>query len=215
MESIAAGTFLMGSEEGWQSERPVHEVQVDSFCMDRTEVTVADFAECVQGGACVAPVESGGWWDWSINYLRDDRQDHPMNTLEYVQAEAYCTWAGKRLPTEEEWAYAARGPDSLSFPWGDDVPWGRSCIDRNEGTCRVGSYVSGMSPFGLLDMIGNANEWTSSPYCLYTNLGCDDPQRVQRGANWLDSDVFDLRVSKRRAYDVEGWSVNKGVRCAL
>ncbi|MBW2523984.1 MAG: SUMF1/EgtB/PvdO family nonheme iron enzyme [Deltaproteobacteria bacterium] len=215
MELVPAGSFQMGYEEGWQNERPVHEVQVAEFCLDRTEVTVADFAACVQAGDCTAPAADGGWWDWSINYHLDGKDDHPMNTLEHVQAEAYCSFAGKRLPTEEEWAYAARGPDSLAFPWGDDAPWGRSCVDRSEGTCPVGSFVAGMSPFGLLDMIGNANEWTASPYCLYSDPGCDDDRRVQRGANWLDSDLFSLRVSKRRAYEVEGWSVNKGVRCAL
>jgi len=215
MEQVTAGSFLMGLQDGWANERPVHEVQVEPFCLDRTEVTVADFAACVQGGACIAPVADGGWWEWSINYLKDDRQNHPMNTLEFVQAEAYCSWAGKRLPTEEEWEYAARGPDSLSFPWGQDPPWGRACVDRCAGTCPVGTHIAGLSPFGLLDMAGNANEWTASPYCLYTDPGCDDPRRVQRGGNWLDSDTFSLRITKRRAYEVEGWSVNKGVRCAL
>jgi formylglycine-generating enzyme required for sulfatase activity len=213
MEQVLAGTFSMGTEDGFQNERPVHEVQVQAFCFDRTEITVSDFEACVQAGVCTAPTPND-YWAWSCNYGRSDRQDHPINCLTGVQAEAYCTYVGKRLPTEEEWEYAARGPADHRYPWGDEVPWGRACVDRSEGTCPVGRYPSGASPSGLLDMIGNAWEWTSSPYCYYNDPGCGDERHVVRGANWLESDPDIMRSTYRWRFETEGWSVNKGVRCA-
>lgn len=113
------------------------------------------------------------------------------------------------------WEYAARGPESFYYPWGDDVPWGRSCIDRALSTCAVGTHLGGMSPFGILDMVGNAREWTSSMHCVYNDPGCDSTNRVARGRIWLESDPVAMRLSGRWGYTPEGSSVGMGARCAL
>jgi formylglycine-generating enzyme required for sulfatase activity len=128
-------------------ERPARDVSVRAFCIDRTEVTVADYARCAAAGACspastiiVSPnlsSEDVQFWSTFCNARHPDRSNHPINCVDWRQAVAYCTWAGGRQPTEAEWEYAPRGTDGRRYPWGNDPPsatrmngCGRECAAR-------------------------------------------------------------------------------------
>ncbi len=133
---IPAGSFRMGSstddKRSKDNERPVREVTLSAFCMDRTEVTVAAYAKCAEVGACSRPskvVVSKGlapdditFWSKFCNASVADRTDHPQNCIDWKQAQDHCKWAGGRLPTEAEWEYAARGTDGRAYPWGNEPP---------------------------------------------------------------------------------------------
>jgi formylglycine-generating enzyme required for sulfatase activity len=171
MARTPGGTFVMGSESIYADEKPVHRVTVAAFSMDVTDVTTAAYGACVRAGKCSEP-GAGDYCNWG----KGDRQNHPINCVDWNQATAYCAYAGKRLPTEEEWEYAARGTDGRTYPWGNEAPSNQLCWNRGaskEGTCVVGSHPSGASPFGLQDMAGNVWQWTSSNYCPYP--GSKDP----------------------------------------
>ncbi|MEI7894430.1 MAG: SUMF1/EgtB/PvdO family nonheme iron enzyme [Myxococcales bacterium] len=197
MLAIPAGTFRMGSNE-YDDEKPVHAVTVAAFCMDPTEVTVAAYKGCT---SCSAPNTSG-----SCNWGVDGRDNHPINCVDWNQATAFCTAVGKRLPTEEEWEYAARGAAGWKYPWGNTPPSNQLCWDgegndlgkgNRTSTCPVGSYAAGRSPFGLEDMAGNVWEWTSSPYCSYPGKSCTSSGRVFRGGSWSNADPAGVRASFR------------------
>ncbi len=185
---IPAGMFRMGAELGPAEEKPAHEVTLSSFTLDLTEVTVAAYRLCVDAGRCAPSIKFG-----QCNRGREGRDDHPINCVDWAQAKAFCAWSGKRLPTEEEWEYAARGRDGRRFPWGDSPPGPRllNACDKECGLAReraqapdgpllfpgsdgwattapVGSYPDGESAFSARDLAGNVWEWTSSPFCAYT-----------------------------------------------
>ncbi|HEX2685437.1 MAG TPA: SUMF1/EgtB/PvdO family nonheme iron enzyme [Kofleriaceae bacterium] len=125
MVPVPGATFTMGNPEGADSMTgwPQHAVTLTGYCIDITEVTVADFGQCVAGGKCTAASEPGtGSYESLCNGTRPDRQDHPINCVTWNQAVAYCAAVGKRLPTEAEWEYAARGGDGRRYPWGNDRP---------------------------------------------------------------------------------------------
>ena len=188
MVHVAGGTFLMGSPTGRGSyhEYPQHQVTLTGYCIDKTEVTVAAYMQCVASGKCTAAQEpSAEGFDSLCNGTRADRQNHPVNCVDWNQAAAYCAWAKKRLPSEAEWEYAARGSEGRTYPWGNEAPsakrlnaCGSECralgkrqgkdwaviyedSDGWEATAPVGSFQRGASPFGVLDMAGNVWEWTA------------------------------------------------------
>jgi formylglycine-generating enzyme required for sulfatase activity len=217
MALVPEGVFDMGSPEGVGAgdEHPVHRVRVASFHMDRTEVTVAAYDACMADGHC-APA-SGIELSAFCNEGHADRADHPINCVTHRQAEAFCRWRGKRLPTEEEWEYAARGTDGRAFPWGNEAPAGRLCWNRYrslEGTCAVASFPNGDSPFGLHDMAGNVWEWTSSGYSLDYSRERDAAVRVNRGGCWYDVDPAYVRSEHRDKNGLEERSDYLGFRCA-
>jgi formylglycine-generating enzyme required for sulfatase activity len=209
MVSVPAGSFMMGSNDGEACEKPVHRVSVVGFAMDVTEVTTAAYTACVRAGRCSA-ANTGE----SCNYGHSDKNNHPINCVDWDQATAYCGSVGKRLPTEEEWEYAARGTDGRKYPWGNEEPGTRACW--NEGwagsTCSVGSYASGV--FGLKDMAGNVWEWTASGYSSDYSNSRASAARVVRGGRWYDTVASLLRSSGRSRnapsdrYDIIGF------RCA-
>jgi formylglycine-generating enzyme required for sulfatase activity len=148
-----------------RAEGAAHPVTVSSFDLDRTEVTVGDYARCASAGVC-APA------DLSPDDPRFSRPDLPVTHVRWDDAVAYCAWAGSRLPSEAEWEYAARGVDGREFPWGNVyngqlANHGAWAPDRSDGSdgyvglAPVGSFPDGATPLGLLDMAGNAAEWVA------------------------------------------------------
>ena len=211
MALIPGGTFQMG--DGKQSDSPVHAVTVAAFAMDLTEVTVAAYAACVEKGACTAASTTQVWdgkdqGAGACNGSRADRQNHPVNCVDAGQAAAYCRAAGKRLPTEEEWEYAARGgAEDRTYSWGNDAPGSQLCWSgdtQRRGTCPVASYPPGA--FNLADMAGNVWEWTASDY--------DATARVLRGGSWYLDDASDVRGADRYGIAPSNRVDFVGVRCA-
>jgi formylglycine-generating enzyme required for sulfatase activity len=124
MVHVPGGRFSMGSPGvGGDDEHPQHQVTLAGYCIDRIEVTVVAYTRCVASGKCTAaqePAKAG--FDSLCNGTRADRQEHPVNCVDWNQATAYCGWVKKRLPSEAEWEYAARGGDGRMYPWGNDAP---------------------------------------------------------------------------------------------
>lgn len=215
---VPAGTFTMGSAEGDPDEKPLVEIKVAAFNLDVTEVTVAAFARCVGAGKCSAP-DTGMYCNWH----KDGRERHPINCVDLEQATAYCAFVGRRLPTEEEWEYAARGADGRKFPWGTAAPGAQLCWNgegsdlgkgERQGTCPVASYPAGRSALGAFDMAGNVWEWTASAHCPYDHRGCSAPGRVIRGGAWNNVLPAYVRAQDRAEETSASRRDNVGFRCA-
>jgi formylglycine-generating enzyme required for sulfatase activity len=249
MVEIPSGSYLMGADDGDADEKPVHRVTVAQFCMDRTEVTVAMYAECVGRSLCPPAPTTADWpgidddareFDSQFcNGGRSDRGDHPINCVDWNQADIYCRAVGKRLPTEEEWEYAARGTDGRTYPWGNAAPSGSllnslgpECVtmgerlgrsgwkpmygdsDGWESTAPVGGYSAGASPFGVLDMAGNVWEWTSSGYSQDYHSERSDEKHVIRGGAWGFGDPSFVRTTNRGKSPPVYRGADLGFRCA-
>ena len=201
MVFVPAGTVTLAPSDGAGDDR---RVALAAFEIDRTEVTVAEFDRCVRARACSRPDEGD-----SCNAGKGELADHPINCVDAAQAVAYCRWVGKRLPTDEEWEYAARGSDPRHYPWGDAGVAERACWARRagqQGTCPVGSFPSGVSPFGALDMAGNVWEWTDSDHHPHPH--------GFRGGSWDDGDPATLRSAHREGNDPTDRYDSLGFRCA-
>jgi len=217
-------------------EQPVHEVNLAAYSIDIQEVTVASYEVCYKRSpkTCTAPDSANslsawgrepgraGHWNF-CNWMREDRVTHPINCVDWDQATAYCAFAGKRLPTEEEQKYAARGTDERTFPWGNTPrPFASNsatllCVDplNRTGTCAVGSFPGGASAFGVLDMAGNVWEWTASRHCQYPHTDCSDTARVLRGGGWTGYAVApDVRATSRGVRTPSFRDPIAGFRCA-
>jgi formylglycine-generating enzyme required for sulfatase activity len=177
--------------------------------MDTTEVTLSAYEACVKAGAC-APADAAP----NCNWAKRRKGDHPVNCVDWNQATAHCGWAGKRLPTEEEWEYAARGTDGRKYAWGNDAPGLQLCWNRTEGTCVVGSYKAGASPFGVLDMAGNVWEWTSSGHSIDYSNSPATHARSTRGGSWVSDVAGVLRAADRRRVVPSYRTDVLGFRCA-
>jgi formylglycine-generating enzyme required for sulfatase activity len=210
MVALAAGTFMMGSADGAPEAKPVHAVTLPAFELDATEVTVRDYKACVDAASCKEP-DIGVDCNWG----KRERSDHPINCVSWTDAVAYCTFAKKRLPTEEEWEYAARGTTGLKYPWGNGPPT-EICWKRHvgEGTCPVGSSAGSKSVLGIHDLAGNVWEWTSSRFCPYSSKQCGRDARVYRGGAWLSSSPEGMVAWGRQKDDPNSRSSVVGFRCA-
>jgi formylglycine-generating enzyme required for sulfatase activity len=242
MVQIPAGTFAMGCADGEANERPVHPVKVASLQLDKTEVTVADYGACVATGTCSEPEafrdERGNFRSFCNWRHPEGRLRHPVNCVDFAQASAYCAWRGKRLPTEEEWEYAARGGEDRTYPWGNQAPGptllnacGSECPDNLRGkrffavapmyeasdgwpeTAEVGRFPAGASKHGLLDMAGNVWEWTATPYASYDGTSHED-KRVLRGGSWGGGDARTERTTNRFRLPEDSRAQFLGFRCA-
>ncbi len=214
--AIAGGTFWMGDDEGNFNERPRQAVRVGAFEIDETEVSVAAYQLCVAADRCTAP-GSGSQCNWG----QPNRRGHPVNCVDWDQAVAFCRWAAKRLPTEQEWEYAARGPAGLRYPWGEVAPtnqlcWGRGLADggTEEGTCPALGMPGGESMLGVKGMADNVREWTSTKMCPYARPDCESTTMVMRGGAWTDTDPLGVRLALRNAKEPSYRSDSVGFRCA-
>jgi len=215
MVLVPAGEFTMGSESGYEDEKPVHNVYLDDFYIDIYEVTNNLYKACVQSEKCQPPAD--------INFYTNSRYgDHPVVFVNWHMASNYCDWRGARLPTEAEWEKAARGLDKRIYAWGNDFNPDISNVFLSGlgGTNAVGIYELGKSPYGVYDMTGNVGEWTSSLYQTYpynSEDGREDQfssdQRVIRGGSFGNSD-FDTRTVSRFSEDSSKADRTIGFRCA-
>jgi formylglycine-generating enzyme required for sulfatase activity len=231
----------MGSAEGDPFEQPPHRVTVETFYLDETEVTAGQYAECVKAGVCKA--QSTVLWrervrprtlltngdvamlkleNEACTLFRRGREDHPMNCVDWYQANRFCVWAYKRLPSEEEWEYAARGTESRMFPWGNEPTADRANIcgeeceavirplhiarwagkrnwrDGSALTSAVASFPRGRNPSGHHDLAGNVAEWTSSQSCYYESRPCGKQDYTIRGDPWTSYDVHPSSMRMRQ-----------------
>ena len=178
-------------------------VTVQPFALDVTEVTADGYAACVRAGACTADGLEGE----EATYGVAGKGAHPINYVDWNQATAYCRWAGERLPTEEEWEWAARGQGrGTTYPWGYVAPGSRACWNRQDGTCAVGSYLTGDAPGGIHDLAGNVSEWTASNYDAYA--------RVTRGGGGGFPAASPLRAADRHGQAPASRGLDLGFRCA-
>jgi serine/threonine protein kinase len=218
---IPPGTFLMGSAAGMPNEAPEHTVSISAFFIDKFEVSNADYRQCVAAGGCTpaATVDA-----FTYAGYRDDPafNDYPVISVTWNQAQAYCRWAGKRLPTEAEWEYAARGSDNFIWSWGNNFDPALSAASAPD-TQPVNSYPGGVSPFGLFNMTGNVNEWVQDVYDagFYAVSPAENPvnagsgeNRVYRGGSFDNTDGSFYTTSRRYDKPATYADVDVGFRCA-
>jgi formylglycine-generating enzyme required for sulfatase activity len=225
MVFVPAGKFRMGSETAYDDEKPVHEVYLDAFWIDKYEVSNAHYAQCVAEGTCSRPlsVESHSRDSYYGNPTYDD---YPVIKVIWTQADDYCRWVGGRLPTEAEWEKAARGTHARKYTWGDTAP---SCSLANFGglfgcvgdTSAVGSYPAGASPYGAMDMAGNVWEWVADWFGedYYSKSPLQNPSgpvsgeyRVLRGGSWFNTELG-VRSARRSWNDPNSTNFVIGFRC--
>lgn len=214
---VPAGWFLMGENDGHTSNQPQRRVYLDAFCIHKTEVTQADFAAFLESRR--QPPS-----DWDPDQLKQ-KPNFPMVAVRWEQAADYCQWMGMRLPTEAEWEKAARGSDGRRYPWGND--WDQSKANTRESkisnVTNVGSYPDGSSPYGVLDMCGNAIEWVADVYDkeYYFNAPDHNPKgpdlvmdHVLRGGSY-DSNADYATTYFRDSSHSAMPNARVGFRCAL
>ncbi|MCP4680197.1 MAG: formylglycine-generating enzyme family protein [Deltaproteobacteria bacterium] len=183
--SICGGSFQMGSNER-PEEQPIHEVTVPDFEMTKTEVTVAQYRECVTADACNDPDATEEWCSGDYakynNWINAGRDSYPVNCVDWYQSREFCDWVGGRLPSESEWEYAARsGGRDIKYPWGDEEatcdyavmmePY-EECGCNTEKTMEVCSKTNGNTTQGLCDMAGNVSERVKDEY--HGSYDCDN-----------------------------------------
>lgn len=209
-----------------EDETPISQLYIDAFYINTFEVTAKEYKNCVDAGKCEIPVCI--WHeDGEISNLETPgHEDHPMNCVTWFQAQDYCEFTGKRLPTEAEWEKAARGTDGREYPWGNDEPiceYNYGCSDE---TCPIGKYPAGISPYGVLDMAGNVWEliadWYNEDYYSYApEYNPQGPEyslykfKVARGGGW-ESGSSAKRVAERGVSRTTELSyLTVGFRCVV
>jgi formylglycine-generating enzyme required for sulfatase activity len=235
MVYVPAGEFEMGSDhQFYNNEGPPHMVALGGFWIDQTEVTNGQYRQCAEVQVCKSP-------SMTVSMTRDAYygdaayDNYPVIYVNWYRAAAYCQWVGGRLPTEEEWEYAARGPEGRWFPWGDAPDRTRlnycdaSCTlghadpqvdDGYADTSPAGQYAAGASWCGALDMAGNVWEWVWDWYGYYASednpswLASDMTDRVIRGGSW-DTSGDHARCTFRGWFNPAGSHDSIGFRCVV
>jgi eukaryotic-like serine/threonine-protein kinase len=218
---IPPGMFLMGSDDAPHDESPQHTISIDAYWIDQAEVTVAQYQQFVLDTGHILTSCGGA-------------VEHPVACVTWIDAQAYCEWAGRRLPTEAEWEKAARGVDGRLYPWGNNL----YCTFSNYKDCAknasmpVGSYPEGSSPYGVLDMAGNVWEWVADWYAgdiylrgsrgeYYAYSPSVNPtgpttgeSKVVRGGSWNEP-AYALQTYNRMGIDPQSENDDLGFRCAM
>jgi formylglycine-generating enzyme required for sulfatase activity len=225
MALIPANTAIVGTDEreiaqivrsynlhpSWlQTETPRREVNLPAYLIDKFPVTNAEYLNFCR--------TTGHSWSMAdkVKTSLERSGRLPATNLSVADAEDYAAWAGKRLPTEMEWEYAARGQEGLVHPWGNE--WNPECCNSNDsnipngrGPTPVDAYPNGRSPFGVYDLIGNTCEWTASEYGTYTG----HRSHVVKGGFWKQHEPYRFRAACRL---MSQWGTNTqdyiGFRCA-
>ena len=219
MVYVPAGDFTMGCDISIDkncdsNSNPKHLVYLNAFYIDKYEVTQEEYDECVNVGSCRPNEKYSGFSE-----IR-----HPVVGVTWEDAKKYCDWAGKKLPTEAEWEKAARGSDGRQYPWGNEINSSKSnyAVSGINVTKIVGIYPSGASPYGAMDMAGNAWEWVSDFYDekYYANRPGSNPQgppngknRSLRGGSWY-SYAVSLQTFNRGHNNPTYYDYTIGFRCA-
>jgi serine/threonine-protein kinase len=215
MVLIPGGTFVMGRTSEDVYEGPPHETTVAPFYLDKTEVTNKQYSEFVQATGYAPPS------DWVNGTYQVGTGDLPVVNVEWKDARAYAEWARKRLPTEAEWEFAARGTDGRLYPWGNEWVPGNAYTKESKLTTLqpVGSNAAGASPFGVLDMAGNVWEWCEDnfrPYPGSTAEAKDPTYKIIRGGSLGDEKgkamtTYRNWVPPERRYEALGFRCARSV----
>ena len=240
MVRVHGGEFIMGSDEEdtedkatehgitkpwFMDQHPAHRVNLPTFFVDRYEVTHQQYRQFVQQTGRRPPP------DWPGGRYPDDRDNHPVVHVTWYDANAYCQWSDKRLPTEAEWEKAARGTDGRKYTWGNQFDDERANVNNQVGhTTTVGQYEKGRTPYGAYDMIGNVWEWTADwykgyPGNTYNHDKFGEQVKVLRGNSWAglghyppeverEIKAHNSRVSFRLFMAPNGLVNEVGFRCA-
>ena len=213
MVYIEGGSFVMGTNE-YEDQGPEHEVYTDPYYIDKYPVTFEDYSAFVEDTGYAIPKF---WEDPELNGPRQ-----PISGITWADAQAYAQWAGKKLPTEIQWEFAARGRDNRRYPWGN--------VDADTVRCNFGDYLgmpsivtmhdTGQTPDGIFDMAGNVYEWCANPFLPYNPKGhskevaAAEPRRVVRGGSW-HSPVEELLCTARKGIFPESQLATVGFRCVV
>ena len=219
MALIPSGDFIMGSNERWDDEAPEHISSTQKFYIDLNEVTNADYKKFTDDTKRETP------YHWPEGNLPKSKEQHPVIYVSWFDADKYCKWTGKRLPTEQEWEKAARGSDGFIYPWGNQWSLDKSNnpYKNSTGTVPIGSFPEGKSPYGLNDMSGNVWEWVDSYYLPHpgnpvTRAEYGKDKRVLKGGSWFDCLSYGCGLSaptfNRSFFTPEVKNNSFGFRCA-
>ncbi|MBI4402050.1 MAG: formylglycine-generating enzyme family protein [Nitrospirae bacterium] len=210
MVLVTAGEFMMGSDDGRNDTKPIHRVYLDDYYMDKYEVTTSRYAAFMQATGRDHPEN---WND--VSQVSDGKR--PVIGVDWHDANAYCLYYGKRLPTEAEWEKAARGTDGRKYPWGDEEPTSRhanfnKCCDwKGYATLTaVTKHDAGKSPYGAYDMAGNVAEWVADWYDM--NYYQSSPDRNPTGPSSGSYRV--IRGGSWRVFADHVRSANRGTRAS-
>lgn len=230
---IPAGEFVMGSEEvdtearalqfgskkpWFVNERPKRKVYLGAYYIDKYEVTNAEYKKFIDAKKRRPP----NYWVNNNSYP-PGAEDYPVASVNWYDADAYCKWAGKKLPTEAEWEKAARGTDGRRFPWGDVFDEKKcNCAGQYRGVMPAGRFEAGKSPYGVYDMAGNVYEWVSDWYLPYPDSDYNDEDfgekfKISRGGGWGGIGHYPLEIHYRTSFRFEippqGEYNDLGFRC--
>jgi len=251
---IEGGKMFMGARDLGPDAKPPHQVAVSSFCLDRTEVTARAYHACSDKGECERALDHVHWsgiteqnaalYSPLCNVNRPDQADHPINCVAWSMADHYCQRHQRRLPTEAEWEFAARGSRQSKYPWGDEPPsakhlnaCGTKCgrmfgegerqpqmHDEDDGypaTSPVGAFPAGSSTHGVMDLAGNVSEWMADWFGPYPSTPQVDPRgpetgtaRAVRGGDFFAAQRDEARPAFRWKADPDTYSHRIGFRCA-